>query len=404
MWSNRYKTAQANSPTAAEIRRDKRNIKRKRRRGRFVRSLLGLVFIAMVAGLVGAVAWVVARDQFYADGPLKMPKNVVVARGSSTAAIGKTLEQEGVVTNALIFRGGVLLNGAQSKLKAGEYRFPEKITMEQVIDLLISGKSVVHKVTIPEGLTTQLSVERIAANDVLVGEIEGRVPEGSILPGTYVFDRGDKRADVLAAMKKAQQKLVMELWPGRAKDLPITTPREAVILASIVEKETGIPEERGHVASVFVNRLKKGMRLQSDPTIIYGIVGGQGKLGRPIKRSEIDAKTPYNTYQIDGLPPTPITNPGKEAIAAVLNPDVSDDLYFVADGSGGHVFSKTLQEHELNVRKLRAIEVKRRREQLTKKPAEDGSFDQAAFDAAARSWIAENGIPIPRPKPKAPPQ
>jgi UPF0755 protein len=206
----------------------------------------------------------------------------------------------------------------------------------------------------------------------LSGAITEIPPEGSLLPDTYVFRRGLERQALLNQMREAQTKLVESLWAERAPDLPLADTKEAVILASIVEKETGVPEERRQVAAVFVNRLRKKMRLQSDPTIIYGIVGGRGRLDRPIRQSDIEAKTEYNTYRIDGLPPTPIANPGRESLLAVLRPAPIEDLYFVADGSGGHVFARTLEEHRQNVRKWRKIEL------------DVNAEDMAASDPAAQ--------------------
>ncbi len=222
---------------------------------------------------------------------------------------------------------------------------------------------VQRRVTVAEGRTSWEIVELLKATAELEGEI-GAVPsEGVLAPNTYFFQKGETRQDILDRMAQAQQTALDELWEGRAEDLPISTPEEALVLASIVEKETGLADERPEVAAVFINRLRRGMRLQSDPTIIYGITEGKGPLGRGIRRSEIDRKTRWNTYQIDGLPPTPIANPGRDAIAAVLNPPDSDYLYFVADGTGGHAFSKSLAEHNRNVANWRRIEKERARSQ-----------------------------------------
>jgi UPF0755 protein len=227
--------------------------------------------------------------------------------------------------------------------------------MDDVAAILVSGKSIQHKVTAAEGLTSQM-IYAIVASDPLLQGAAGPVPaEGSLLPETYLYTLGATRSDILTRMREAQEKFLRQAWPARAANLPFRSPQDAVILASIVEKETAIPQERRHIAAVFINRLRLGMKLQSDPTIIYGISKGY-PLGRGIRESEIYGFTPYNTYVVTGLPPTPICNPGKDAIAAVLDPQQSPDLYFVADGTGGHVFTPSIAEHERNVAKWRQIE------------------------------------------------
>jgi UPF0755 protein len=243
-------------------------------------------------------------------------------------------------------------------LKAGEYAVPQGASMRQVVDMLAEGRTLLHPITIPEGLTSAMVVELLAASDVLTGPVPAVPPEGAILPETYKVARGADRTRILQQMIADHQEVVEKLWAKRAKGLPIKTPEEAVILASIVEKETGIAHERPQVAAVFVNRLRKGMRLESDPTIIYGVSRGRA-LGRGILQSELDRATPYNTYKIDGLPPTPIANPGRDAIAAVLNPPTTTALFFVADGTGGHAFAATYAEHQRNVARWRDIERQR---------------------------------------------
>lgn len=379
---------------------DTRKTRRKRPVLLRVLNLFMFFFFLGGAGLV-ALHW--GNQQFTVPGPLNEAKDISIKRGSGTSAIAKTLQDQGVITNALIFQAGVLARQAQSKLKAGEYRFEAGESMAGILDKLIRGQVVAYKITIPEGLTSQQIVARLMAKEDLTGEILDIPAEGSLLPQTYNFRRGEDRNTVLERMRDAQKTIVEKLWEDRSADLPVKTPGEALILASIVEKETGVAEERRRVAAVFVNRLKKGIRLQSDPTIIYGLVGGQGKLGRPILRSEIDRKTPYNTYQINGLPPTPIANPGEAAIAAVLNPLKTDELYFVADGTGGHSFSKTLEEHNKKVRVWRKI-AKERREKA-KQEAEaaaaaaatsgsDPSIEPAAAAAPTTKVTAEPVAPL----------
>ncbi len=278
--------------------------------------------------------------------------NVMLRRGSGLNEIATALERAGAVRSAAIFIAAAQATGAARELKAGEYEFPSRASMAQVLGAIRAGKTVRHQVTIPEGMTSDMVIEILNREEALTG-VAPTPPEGAILPETYAFERGEDRAAVLQRMMDARDKVLAELWASRQPGLPIGSPEEAVILASIVEKETGVASERPQVASVFVNRLRKGMRLESDPTIIYGITKGR-PLGRRIFLSELQAQTPYNTYAIDGLPPTPIANPGRESLAAVLDPPQTDYLFFVADGSGGHAFAATYEEHVRNVEKWRA--------------------------------------------------
>jgi UPF0755 protein len=254
-----------------------------------------------------------------------------------------------------LFKIGVRLHDQTSALKAGEYAIPSHASMYDVMNILVAGHSIAHKLTVAEGLTSRMAIALVKADPVLTGEAGPVPPEGALLPETYLFARGTARGEIVAEMQDAQRALLDELWAKRAPNLPVKSKEEAVILASIVEKETAIPAERPHIASVFVNRLRLGMKLQSDPTIIYGITQGY-PLGRRIRQSEIDRATPYNTYAITGLPSQPICNPGKDSIAAVLHPADSKDLFFVADGSGGHVFTASGAEQAANVAKWRKIE------------------------------------------------
>lgn len=337
---------------------------------RIVLSLLVMIVVG-IAGAGGAALW--GLNAVRSPGPLSEPVNVVIRHGQPTTEIGVALEQSGVVSDHRLFTlTTYLTRAARGDLKAGEYEFPAGASLSQVLSILRSGRVVVHKVTVPEGWTSSEVVERVNAHPALTGTIADRPPEGSLLPDTYVFQRGVTRDALIARMRQSQAALLDELWDKRAADLPIKTREEAVILASIVERETAVAEERQQVAAVFVNRLRRNMRLQSDPTIIYGITGGNRRLDRPITRSDISEATPYNTYRIDGLPPTPIANPGREAIAAVLQPGAADHLYFVADGSGGHAFAKTLSEHNENVRRWRTIE---------QTPEEDTEEPTLAVDA-----------------------
>ena len=317
--------------------------------------------LAGVGALLSLLFWGGLR---YADYLLDEPgparpdgaaQTVLLDKGDGLATIAVKLEAAGVIRNARLFRFEVWRMQVGRTLKAGEYAVPPGASMRAVAAMLSEGKVVLHKLTVAEGLTTAQALRLVQADPVLQGPITRSPSEGALLPDTYLYSRGETRDALVARMEKAQRDLLAALWPARAPDLPFRAPVEAVILASIVEKETGIEAERARVAAVFVNRLKRGMRLQSDPTIIYGISRGE-PLGRGIRQSEIAAATPYNTYQIDGLPPTPIANPGRAAIEAVLRPLDTKDLYFVANGKGGHSFATSAEDHMRNTARWRAFE------------------------------------------------
>ena len=310
------------------------------------------VLVALAAG----IALFFGKQRFEAVGPLAADRIVNIPRGSGMRDIADTLSREGVIDQPWLFIGGVLVLKAREDLKAGEYEFKAHSSMRDVVATIVEGKVVAHQVSIPEGLTSEQIVARLSQDDILVGDVKEIPREGSLLPDTYNFARGITREQMVQRMQQAEQRLLREIWEHRAPDLPLKTPEQLVVLASLVEKETGKPEERTRVAAVFVNRLKQKMRLQSDPTIIYGLVGGKGTLGRPIMKSEIEQPTPYNTYVIEGLPPGPIANPGRASLEAAANPARTRELYFVADGSGGHVFAETYEQHQKNVARLRSIE------------------------------------------------
>ncbi|BBF93958.1 endolytic transglycosylase MltG [Blastochloris tepida] len=315
-----------------------------------------LLTLTVLVGFTLMAALSYSETLLRKPGPLAAEKVVNLSRNSGFRDIGEQLEREGVVGNAWAFVAGVMLRQAREDLKAGEYLFPRGASLNDVIGIIVTGKSVLHQITIPEGLTSEQTVARLLENDVLVGPIREIPREGSLLPETYRFNRGITREQILQRMAADQRRVVAEIWAKRAPNLPLRSPEDLVTLASIVEKETGKPTERARVASVFLNRLGRRMKLQSDPTIIYGLVGGKGSLGRPILRSDIDRPTAYNTYVIDGLPPGPIANPGRAALEATANPAETRDLFFVADGTGGHVFAETLDEHNRNVARWREIE------------------------------------------------
>lgn len=355
---------------------------------RFVSSILTVALL--VVALLG-VAMFVLQHQFTSPGPLAEGGTVIIPRGEGRLEIAERLEREGIITNRWSFIVNHLLRsyflGERLDMKAGEFKLEANASMESVMKTLVKGRSVQYKITIPEGLTSQQIVSRILSDENLTGDIAAIPEEGTLLPDTYPYSRGAERQVVLDRMAQAQRDFIDGLWEKRQEGLLLKDMREAVILASIVEKETAIAEERAMTAAVFHNRLRKGMRLQSDPTIIYGIVGGRGRLGRPIMKSEIRAKTPYNTYTINGLPPTPICNPGREAILAVLNPAATNALYFVADGTGGHKFSTTLAEHNAAVANWRKIERDQRAAAATAKKTTSPVSTVSAANATATSAI-----------------
>lgn len=282
------------------------------------------------------------------------PTNVILRPGASLPEIAATLKREHAISSSTIFVLTAQISGAARHLKAGEYDFAPHASMASVMGMIRRGEIVHHMLTIPEGLTSEAAIDILASNDILTGSAP-IPPEGAILPETYEVRRGEDRAAVLQRMMDARDQLLAGLWAQRRPDLPLATPEDAVILASIVEKETALASERPRVAAVFENRLQKGMKLESDPTVIFGVSRG-APLGRGLLESELKAATPYNTYVITGLPPTPICNPGRASLAAVLDAPRTDELYFVADGSGGHAFSSTLEQHQKNVAQWRLIE------------------------------------------------
>ncbi len=319
------------------------------------RLIIGFVFLVSLGIALALGALRFEESNFAAPGPAGMEMIVTVSSGAPLQQIATQLENTGVLEDAFLFRIGVMRREAATELKAGEYRIPANASMARVLEMLRNHEAIQHRITIAEGLTSNMALAIVQSDPILSGEAEEVPPEGSLLPETYLFERGTTRQQIVERMRQAQVDLLAELWPTRNPDLPFDTMEEAIILASIVEKETGVASERPRIASVFVNRLRIGMRLESDPTIIYGLTGGE-PLGRGLRVSEIEAPNEYSTYQIDRFPPTPICNPGRDAIAAVLNPPDGDELYFVADGTGGHAFARTYNEHLRNVADWRRME------------------------------------------------
>ncbi|MCA2410893.1 endolytic transglycosylase MltG [Rhizobium leguminosarum bv. viciae 248] len=363
----------------------------KKARGQVVLFLNFIMTMAVLVCVVAVIGFYYATSTYRNPGPLQTNTNFIVRNGAGLTEIASNLERNAIISDARIFRYLTATHlSAGESLKAGEYEIKARASMRDIMELLKSGKSILYSVSFPEGLTVRQMFDRMLQDTVLEGDLPAALPtEGSLRPDTYKFSRGTKRSEIIEQMAAAQQKLVDQIWDKRDSSLPLRSKEEFVTLASIVEKETGVPDERAHVASVFLNRLGKGMRLQSDPTIIYGLFGGEGKpADRPIYQSDLKRDTPYNTYVIKGLPPTPIANPGKDALEAVANPWKTQDLYFVADGSGGHVFAATLEEHNANVKRWRKLE------------ADKGSDPNIAVDGQPEEQPADNGATVAPPKKK----
>ncbi|RCL04050.1 MAG: Aminodeoxychorismate lyase [Candidatus Tokpelaia sp. JSC189] len=304
-----------------------------------------------------SISFYFIRGMFEVEGPSKEAHIVLIKPGTGIRKIATMLQTEGIIKNSQIFIYSVNWSHKAKQLKTGEYEIPARASMRQIMDIMVLGRSIEHSFTVPEGLTVKQVFERLAENGILVGSLPEKLPpEGTLMTDTVRFVRGTSREEIVKRLRDGQTRLVEEIWKGRKADLPLQNINELVTLASIVEKETGIASERPLIAAVFHNRLKKKMRLQSDPTVIYGLFGSSGKpANRPIYRSDLEQETPFNTYKINGLPPSPIANPGRDSLRAVANPPHTEDLYFVANGTGGHVFSKTLNEHNINVQRWRTF-------------------------------------------------
>ncbi len=367
------------------------------------------LFVVLLVLLAGLIAW--GRSQYVEPGPLAQAICLRVESGSTMRRVSEDLGEQGAVSQPVIMRVGADYSDKSQELKAGSFLVPEAASMAEIVDIVTRGgqstcgTEIVYRIGVnggttqvreldvatgrfievaeydpaeedapeeytkargetdtryrlaaAEGVTSWQIVNALQAVDFMTGEVTEIPAEGSLAPESYEVSPGDDRSDLIDRMVALQSSRLEAAWDARASDLPIETPEEALVLASIIEKETGVPEERQQVASVFINRLRQGMRLQTDPTVIYGITGGEGVLGRGLRRSELDAATPYNTYVIGGLPPTPIANPGLASLQAATNPGTTDYLYFVADGSGGHAFATNLDDHNRNVARWREIE------------------------------------------------
>jgi UPF0755 protein len=320
--------------------------------GRLIRLIAVLAVLAVIAASGGGFF---GYELFRQAGPSDADRTLVIANGDGVDAVARLLRAGGIIKYEIVLRIGARLYEPEIALKAGEFAFPKGASVRRVLDILRHGKTVVRRLTVAEGLTTHAILARLGATEGLQGALPPGLGEGELLPETYYFSYGDKRTEIILRMRAAMTGAVQKLWAARAPDLPLASPFEALVLASIIEKETGRAEERARVAGVFINRLAAGMRLQSDPTVVYALTGGRGALGRRLTRADLKDPSPYNTYAHKGLPPGPIANPGIAAISAAFNPARSGDLYFVADGSGGHHFARTLAAHNKNVRRWRRL-------------------------------------------------
>jgi UPF0755 protein len=367
-----------------------------RARNPFVVIGNAIITILIVLMIGAGTAYYYGRQLLETPGPLQEDKIVNIPQRAGKRDIADALQREGVISvNPWLFIGGVFALKASSDLKPGEYSFQKRASLRDVIATIVEGKVVQHSVTIPEGLTSEQIVTRLSDNDLFSGTLREMPREGTLLPETYKFPRGTTREQVIQRMQQAQRRVLAEIWERRNPDIPVKSPEALITLASIVEKETGRADERSRVAAVFTNRLRQKMKLQSDPTIIYGLVGGKGTLGRPIKRSEITQPSPYNTYVVEGLPPGPIANPGRASLEATANPARTRDLFFVADGTGGHSFTETYDQHLKNVAKLRVQEKQIQND--TVEPPEE-----AAAPAAAAAPAPADTNPTATTRPPAP--
>ncbi len=322
-------------------------------------KITGFLSFVILMGLIGMIVLAYGVRTYQGAGPLSETRIVLIERGTGVSAIAASLEKEGVISSTLLFKIAAALQKDKGTLKAGEYEFLAHISLADAMTMMREGRTFDRKVTIPEGQTSYQIVQTLNKIDTLTGDITVIPKEGTLLPETYHFIRGDSRQEILDEMKSEMDKILNSLWAARDPSVPLKTPEEALTLASIVEKETGVGSERARIAGVFINRLNRGIPLQSDPTVIYALTKGQvkdegqGPIGRRLLTADLSKDSPYNTYVVTGLPPGPIANPGQAALEAVLHPETHDYIYFVADGKGGHVFAKTLEEHNRNVTQWR---------------------------------------------------
>ncbi|MDP2333966.1 MAG: endolytic transglycosylase MltG [Reyranella sp.] len=328
-----------------------------------------LFFVALFATLMGGALYL-GHSLLTSEGPLQVAKTVVIPRGAGPVTMARVLQEEGIISHARLFRIALMIDPAPKPIKAGEYEIPARTSMQALVDLLQSGKLVQRRLTVPEGMTTAEVIELLRKTEALAGEITLDVKEGDLLPETYFYSRDDTRDGLLLRMKEAMEKALDDAWRKRAPGLPLAKRRDALVLASIIEKETALPAERARVSAVFINRLRRRMKLESDPTTIYGLTGGKAPLNRELTRADLQSTSPYNTYAVVGLPPGPICNPGRASIVAATNPARDRSLFFVADGQGGHAFATTLLEHNRNVARWREMQRERLEQLQSQTPAQ----------------------------------
>jgi UPF0755 protein len=327
----------------------------------FLGSLISILFsfsyhIIIIATILGVSAAFFSMSYMKVPGPLREHRRIVIASGTSVITISQQLAQNEVIKFPEVFAVIIKVLKYGKSLQAGEYEFSPHIAPIEIFKKMESGDVVIRKITLPEGLYTSQILELISADPAQSGDIPENIAQGELLPETYEYQYGDLRANMLKRMQEARRKVLSELWDRRQEGLPLASQNEALVLASIIEKETALPDERRRIAAVFINRLRKNMRLQTDPTVIYAVTGGKYVLNRPLSHHDLEIESLYNTYKNQGLPPTPICNPGRASIEAALNPINTDELYFVASGNGGHVFSSNIKQHNANVAKLRKLE------------------------------------------------
>ena len=319
------------------------------------RVFIYFLVLFLIVGVMGGSVLSTYR-QFVEEGPLVERTEIVIEAGRSLRKIAKQLYRAGIIASPSVFEIGARASGAALNIKAGEYSIPERASAKTVLSILTSGNTYIRRLVVPEGLTSHQIIALMNGKYGLMGTVEKEPKNGTLMPDTYYYSYGDTKMDLLQRMQNGMQRAIDELWKTRDKTLSFKYPQEAVIMASMVEKETARDAERGHIASVFHNRLRKGMKLQSDPTVIFALTNGTGDLKRPLTYKDLRTENGYNTYVVAGLPMGPISNPGYAALKAVLHPDKTEDLFFVADGKGGHTFSKTYKDHEQNVAVYRRIQ------------------------------------------------